>query len=250
MTRAEIVRIAAEQSAVDCGCVAEDFFRAENVIVPSRKTAGARVYLEQPLACNLISYGANIVACVREDLRETVAEYLGRHPVAHCFETPALHELDAALARFGVRSRYMAEYFLPDPRRIRTRDCGYDCRTLYAADFRGLYLPAWKNALCKARAEYDVLCVGAYDGDTLIGLAGASADCETMWQIGIDVLPPYRRKGIASALTSRLAAEILNAGKVPFYCAAWSNLGSVRNALSCGFFPAWTELTCFGTEKS
>ena len=113
MTRAEIVRIAAEQSAVDCGCVAEDFFRAENVIVLSRKTAGARVYLEQPLACNLISYGANIVACVREDLRETVAEYLGGHPVAHCFETPALHELDAALARFGVSSRYMAEYFLP-----------------------------------------------------------------------------------------------------------------------------------------
>ena len=182
-------------------------------------------------------------------MRETVAEYLGRHPVAHCFETPALHEFDGALARFGVRSCYMAEYFLPDPRRLRTRDCGYDCRTLYAADFRGLYLPAWKNAVCKARAEYDVLCVGAYDGDTLIGLAGASADCETMWQIGIDVLPQYRRKGIASALTSRLAAEILNAGKVPFYCAAWSNLGSVRNALSCGFFPAWTELTCFGTEK-
>jgi predicted GNAT family acetyltransferase len=64
-----------------------------------------------------------------------------------------------------------------------------------------------------------------------------------MWQIGIDVLPAYRRQGIASALTSRLAIEILKRGKVPFYCAAWSNIKSVRNAVKSGFRPAWVELT-------
>ena len=64
-----------------------------------------------------------------------------------------------------------------------------------------------------------------------------------MWQIGIDVLPAYRRQGIASALTSRLALEILKLGKVPFYCAAWSNLKSVRNAIKSGFRPAWVEMT-------
>ena len=85
--------------------------------------------------------------------------------------------------------------------------------------------------------------VGAYDGEKLIGLAGASADCEEMYQIGIDVLPEYRRRGIASALTSHLALEILNLGKVPFYCAAWCNLASVRNAIKCGFRPAWVEMT-------
>lgn len=85
--------------------------------------------------------------------------------------------------------------------------------------------------------------MGAYDGDTLVGLAGCSADCDTMWQIGVDVLPAYRRQGIASSLTSGLALEILNREKVPFYCAAWSNLKSVRNALKSGFSPAWVELT-------
>jgi hypothetical protein len=30
---------------------------------------------------------------------------------------------------------------------------------------------------------------------------------------------------------------------VPFYCAAWSNLRSVRNAIRSGFRPAWVELT-------
>ena len=75
-----------------------------------------------------------------------------------------------------------------------------------------------------------------------------SADCDTMWQIGVDVLPEYRRQGIASAVTSRLAVEILNRGKVPFYCAAWSNVKSVRNAIKCGFRPAWVELTVKSKE--
>jgi predicted GNAT family acetyltransferase len=64
-----------------------------------------------------------------------------------------------------------------------------------------------------------------------------------MWQIGVDVLPEYRRKGIASAMTGRLALEILERGKVPFYCCAWSNVKSARNAIKSGFRPAWVEMT-------
>ena len=59
----------------------------------------------------------------------------------------------------------------------------------------------------------------------------------------MDVLPAYWRRWIAAALTSRLALEILARGKVPFYCAAWSNVKSVRNAVKSGFRPAWVELT-------
>ena len=89
--------------------------------------------------------------------------------------------------------------------------------------------------------------MAAYDGEQLIGLAGCSADCDEMWQIGIDVLPAYRRQGVASALTSRLALEILERGMVPFYCAAWSNVKSVRNAVKCGFRPAWVEMSAKST---
>lgn len=116
-------------------------------------------------------------------------------------------------------------------------------------DFAELYLPQWENALCEKRKELDVIGVGAYDGEQLIGLAGASADCETMWQIGIDVLPEYRGEGIAAALTSRLAAEILAQGIVPFYCCAWSNIGSIRNAIASGFRPAWVQVTVKEMEE-
>ena len=88
-----------------------------------------------------------------------------------------------------------------------------------------------------------MLGVGAFDDGRLVGLAGCSADCDDMWQIGIDVLPQYRRQGIASALTSSLAREIFARGKVPFYCSAWSNMRSAGNAVKSGFIPAWAEMT-------
>ena len=122
-------------------------------------------------------------------------------------------------------------------------DCPYELRALTQSDFAELYLPEWSNALCEKRKELDVLGLGAYDNGRLVGFAACSADCDTMWQIGIDVLPAYRRQGIASALTGRLAIEILKRGKVPFYCAAWSNVASVRNAIKSGFRPAWVEMT-------
>ena len=42
---------------------------------------------------------------------------------------------------------------------------------------------------------------------------------------------------------SALAREIINRNKVPFYCTAWSNIRSVRNAIKSGFVPAWVEMT-------
>ena len=137
----------------------------------------------------------------------------------------------------------MAEYYLPDIGRIPDLTCAYETRLLTQENFASLYLPEWSNALCADRKQLDVLGVGAYDGEKLIGLAGCSADCDDMWQIGVDVLPAYRRQGIASALTSRMTKEILARGKVPFYCSAWSNIRSVRNAVKSGFIPAWVEMT-------
>ena len=242
MNNQEILEIALLQSALDLNCRPEDLQAKEHKVVASVSRPGARIYLDLPFGCNLVSYGSNVTASVRPGLEGIVGGYLaGRRP-EECFETPAVHELDRLLAPYGLRSRYMAEYFLPDAQATRPQPCLLEVRILTPAELAGLYLPQWSNALCFKRKEADMLAAAAYDGRRLAGLAGCSADCETMWQIGVDVLPQYRRQGIAAALTSRLACEILERGKVPFYCAAWSNIGSVRNALQSGFRPAWCEL--------
>jgi GNAT superfamily N-acetyltransferase len=243
MTNQDILQIALQQSAYDCNCNPEDFLSNENIITISRKHPLARKYIPLPLQCDLVSYGSNVVAQTSEELRPLVEAYLNKYPVEHCFETPHIHALDEMLAPYGLKVCFMAEYFLPDVSRLKETDCGYTLRVFQPEDFQHLYTPQWSNALCENRKELDVLAVGAYDQEKLIGLAGCSADCETMYQIGIDVLPEYRRHGIATALTVRLAREIMKLGKVPFYCAAWCNLKSVKNAIKAGFSPAWVEIT-------
>jgi len=242
-TNRQILDIALRQSAVDVNCRPGDFLREEPVVVSSRANPGARKYLHLPFACHLVSYGNNVVAAVSDSCREMVNAYIRRFPAEHCFETPNLHVLNDALAGEGLRLCFMAEYFLPDVGCLAPLDCPYPLKILGQSDFAPLYTDLWSNALCKERRELDVLGIAAYDGEQLIGLAGCSADCEDMWQIGVDVLPAYRRQHVASALTSRLALEVLERGKVPFYCAAWSNIKSVRNALRSGFRPAWVEMT-------
>lgn len=243
LTNEQIKQIAMQQSAIDTNCNAEDFTCGENVVTISKENASARKDITLPQVCNLVSYGNNIVATISEEYRDIVTNYINKYPVEHCFETPNMYILDDAFQKSGYRVCFMAEYFLPDVRALTVLPCDYEVRILQAEDFKDLYIAQWSNALCETRKELDVLGVGAYHDGKLIGLAACSADCETMWQIGVDVLPEYRRKGIASALTSRLALEILERGKVPFYCCAWCNLKSARNAIRSGFRPAWVEMT-------
>lgn len=248
MTNREILDTAMRQSAIDSNCNPDDFYMSENKIVVSKEHPLARKYLTLPFYCNLVSYGDNIVASVDNTIADIVSKYINKYAIEHCFETPNLHVLNDEFQKRGMRICFMAEYFLPDIELIKPISCGYEIKTLYPDDFVDLYKPEWSNALCENRKHLDSLAVGAFDGDKLIGLAACSADCESMWQIGVDVLPDYRKKGVASTLTSNLALEILKVGKVPFYCCAWSNIRSVRNAIKSGFRPAWVEMTAKSNE--
>jgi hypothetical protein len=249
MNNAEILEIAMRQSAIDENCKTDDFCKNENIVVISAVNAGARKYLDLPFDCNLVSYGNNIVASVSSDIADVVRDYIGKYPFVHCFETPNLHVLNDELQKREMRIGLMAEYFLPDLKVLKPLPCDFVTKVLTPDDFAGYYLPQWSNALCEKRKQLDRMAVAAFDGNKLVGLAGASADCDTMGQIGVDVLPGYRRKGIASALTSQLAVEILAGGKVPFYCAAWSDIQSVRNAIKSGFKPAWVEMTATTIQR-
>ncbi|MBR3503966.1 MAG: GNAT family N-acetyltransferase [Clostridia bacterium] len=239
MTNREILDVALRQSAAEMNCEAGDFLREGHVVVHSAAREGARAYLKLPFACNLVSYGGNAVASALPEYEEAVRAYLGDNEAYRCLDMPGIQRLAETL---GLRVSIMARYFLPDVEALRPLPCPFEERMLFPADFVELYKPEWHNALCEDRPHLDVLGVGAYDGGALVGFAGCSADCEDMWQIGVDVLPAYRRRGIASALTSRLAVEILARGKTPFYCAAWSNIRSARNAIRSGFRPAWVEV--------
>ena len=252
MTNKEILKIALRQSAIDCACEPGDFLKSGHTLTLSRPNPEARRYLELPHICNFATYANGVVAAAGEAYMDAADRCLAMFPPERAyrlFETPGLHDVDEIFASLGGKTRFMAEYFLPDVELLRPKKCPFETKILTQKDFSALYTPEWSNALCEKRRELDVLGVGAYDNGVLVGLAGCSADCESMWQIGIDVLPEYRRRGVAAALVTALALEIMERGKVPFYCAAWSNLRSVRTAIASGFRPAWVELTVKKGER-
>lgn len=239
----EILRVAVNQSSLDANCNPEDFFKCENVVVNSARNPKAKKHLSLPSYCTFVSYGNNVIASVNPEFAHVARNYINKYPIEHCFETPSMYVINDELQKRNMQICFMSEYFLPDMDLLAEKRCSYELKTLGPADFQGLYTPEWSNALSEKHEQLDVLAVGAFSRDRLIGLAGCSAECETMWQIGVDVLADFRRQGVAAALTSKLAIETLKRGKVPYYCSAWSNIGSVRTAMKSGFRPAWVEMT-------
>ena len=82
MNNDEVLQTAMLQSAIDANCCVQDFCKTENVIVYSKKNSNARRYLELPFACNLISYGSNIVASIDEKYEKIVRAYIEKYPIA------------------------------------------------------------------------------------------------------------------------------------------------------------------------
>ena len=81
-----------------------------------------------------------------------------------------------------------------------------------------------------------------------VGLATASVDCDSMWQIGIDILADYRNRGIGKALVSRLTEAVFKVRRLPYYSTGISNISSRRTAISVGYRPAWVEI--FSKERA
>ena len=66
MTNEDIIYEAMRQSAVDLGANIKDFTKDENVIVKSVNNKNARAYLTLPFDIDLVTYGNNVVASVRD----------------------------------------------------------------------------------------------------------------------------------------------------------------------------------------
>jgi GNAT superfamily N-acetyltransferase len=85
----------------------------------------------------------------------------------------------------------------------------------------------------------DVLATVAREDGKVVGIAGASEDCASLWQVGMDVLPESRNSGVAAYLVNWLTHEILDRNLVPYYGTASSNIASQRVAHRSGYMPAW-----------
>ena len=115
----------------------------KNVIVPFCLGKNARKYYKEPIICNFVSYGSNIVVATTKEVSDLVTEYIGKFEFYHCFETPNMHWLNDRLLERGHKVCFMAEYYLPDVNKIPDAECLYETHILVQEDFKNLYLPEW-----------------------------------------------------------------------------------------------------------
>ena len=157
--------------------------------------------------------------------------------------------LDALVIPHGYRLESAHPFFLPDFGRLGAEDVADVVRAdveiaKYDRDaieqFRGD--ERFSNAYSFEETAPDMLGVGAVRDGEFLGMAGASADSELLWQIGIDVKPEARGRHLGATLVAILKEDILKSGHMPFYGTSMSNIGSQRVAYHAGFIASWAEL--------
>ena len=249
MTKSEVIAAAMSQLAIEYSCDAADFLRDEIVITEYRANAGCRDYIPGPRFLTFASFGHGAVISADKRIHEWLREYLAGEdkPIKgqELFEHERWLAINSACGKYGKKLMSTFHMQLPD---AYISAPAADVRVKWFEQdeiqpFYGAEQKIFPNSLRPYPDTHypDIIAVAAYDGDKIIAMSGASADTPEMWQIGIDVLPEYRNRGIAAHLVSLLKNEILQRGKLPFYGTGLSNLGSQNVARAAGFFPAWIE---------
>ncbi len=229
----------------ELNCAPEDFRKRENVLTVS-VPSGGRVYQKEPYFFHMATLGFNTVVTADERLHPFLREYMrGEKRQMHwLMEIPNLLPLEKELNRFGYTLTKTYHMFLSDGETVPQGSLPvkwYNGK----AEIEPFYGDArFPNAICASYQESrpDRIAVCAFDGEKMMGMAGCSEDAPGWQQIGIDVLPEYRSRGVAAFLVTLLKNEILRRGDIPFYGTNLANYHSWNTALNSGFRPAWVEI--------
>ncbi len=166
---------------------------------------------------------------------------------------PNLRELDRKLNEYGYEIADTHVYMLPDLNEdlneyeeIKgfTEEWMYDREIEEWGKKWGKNNP-FNHALVYSKTQPDriaLLLRSSYDEEELIAMSGVSEDSKDLWQIGIDVLPGYGGRGLATYLTDMMKRKVLSLGHIPFYGTSESHSLSMDTGIRAGFLPAWTEV--------
>ena len=241
-TKTDILKIAKQQLVLDYNCQVSDFEKEKNTVVKNKLIEGRRIYGSDGCFLKILCFGGRAIISTSPLIMLWCGEKLININGAWFFEYENLRQIDIKLQEFGHEIADIHHYYLPNDNGLSvepiTNVKWYEQEELLQFKNNNRF----REALAFDKNHPDVLAVAAFDGDNIIGMAGASSDSETMWQIGIDILPKYRGIGIGTNLVTLLKNEILRRGKIPFYGTVESHFHSQNIAISSGFFPAWAEL--------
>ncbi len=225
------------QLAIDYNCAPEDFQKDGLIFSEARKNEGRRPFPWLTPRLEMISMGSSVVINASADILPFVRELLKGKTRDEVFWMPFV---------YGIYP-----YFLPDIDKIDSlrKPNGFEYELIERNDIGKLHKIEGFNYALHYDAESPnpemLVALVRYNGE-IVGMAGASADCKTMWSIGVDILYPYRGKGLAAALVNMLTLEILSRGYIPYYFTSDSNVLSMHVAVRAGYIPVWVH--CYKTR--
>ena len=97
-------------------------------------------------------------------------------------------------------------------------------------------MPASLKDELRSAASHSKIGAALEDGHP-VAFCYAASETETLWDISIDTLEPYRRRGHASAVVSYMVHRLYERGKRPVWGAEESNTPSMALAAKLGFRP-------------
>lgn len=231
------------QLALDFNCVPNDFERSENVLTVSALNEGRRMYSDEKAFFKMATMGSSAVITADEVLHPFLREFMADKMGHWLFEQEKLSVLERELNKHGYRLCRTHHMCLP---KFDVEVTGnFPIKWFEGREqLKPFYGGRFYNALCERYLEKrpDRIAVCAYDGDEIMGMAGCSEDAPHFLQIGIDVFPKYRGRGVGTFLALLMKNEIIRRGEMPVYGTAAANLHSQNIALNCGFRPAWVEI--------
>lgn len=235
--------ILCRQLALDFCCAERDVLDEKNHFSVYRRLEGRRRFLErEDCVLKIAAVNGKLLFSGREDLLAWCEAQYRDEGGEWFFEVKNLRKLNDRLHAAGRQIETAHPFFISEtPSFVDT--AGLTLRWYEGAEieqFRGDARFDEAYAFCPEAP--DLLGVGALKGDAILGMAGASGDSPTMWQIGVNVEASARGAGLATKLVALLKNEILRRGLLPYYGTSFSHLASQRVALGAGFLPAWVEL--------
>lgn len=239
-----------EQLAIDFNCTPADFRAQQHIITTPAPHEGRRSYSPGKPFLQMATCGMNTVLMADERLHAFLRSLIKDVEGHRLFTFNKLLTLNEELKQYGYQMNSTHHMFLPC-RHIR-EEARFRVKWLYGSEINPFYGDTrFPNAIafpepCPVRP--DRIAVLALDGDTIMGMAGCSEDAPHWQQIGIDVLPEYRSRGIGSCLVTLLKNRIIDMGDIPFYGTAAANIQSQNIAIRSGFKPAWVETEARKTE--
>jgi GNAT superfamily N-acetyltransferase len=233
--------------AASCACAEHDFLADGLVIARAEERAGRLRFPVPSRPFQAVTFGAGVVVSCDPQRFAWVRANLGPLGRDALFSAKTIGLLTRFLARGGQ------DLIGPVPRYACSRDdlrpapipVGIAITRVARENIADLHRhQGFGNALGYRpdSPRPDMLATVAHRAGEIVGIAGASADSDALWQVGVDVVAAARGAGIGRALVRQLTEAILDAGAIPYYSTTVANIPSRALARSLGYWPAWTDM--------